>query len=123
MRASKVLVCRKRAGLSNAGLWEFPGGKCKHDESLEQALVRELEEELQVKTTINHLQGKSLGCSQYASDELTIDLCCYIVSEWQGEFALTDHDKIRWCSVSELRSVALSDADVPFIDRIESYMA
>ena len=42
--------------------------------------------------------------------------------DWRGEFMPTDHDKLQWCSIKELKLVGLSDADVPFIDRVQAYL-
>jgi len=121
-RADKVLVCRKKSGLPNAGLWEFPGGKRKPDETFEAALVREIDEELEVRIDACELQGKSLGRVVHNTGSVVIELHCFIVSLWQGDFILTDHDQIKWCDIAELRSTTLSDADVPFVDRIEDYL-
>lgn len=121
-RADEVLVCRKKTGLSNAGLWEFPGGKCNPGESLEAALSREVAEELHVSIDADQLSGSSLGYHVHDSGSILFELHCFVVSRWHGEFALTDHDKIKWCTVEKLRAVELSEADVPFVDRIEAYL-
>ncbi len=120
-QADKVLVCRKRAGLPNAGLWEFPGGKRNPDESYEAALAREIEEELHVQIDAAQLSECSLGHHIHNAGSVTIELNCFMVPQWRGEFALTDHDQIKWCGVEELRLMELSAADVPFVDRIEAY--
>lgn len=121
-QADQFLVCRKKSGLSNEGLWEFPGGKRKPDESLEAALVREVAEELSVCIKADQLAAHSLGNHKHNTGSATIELHCYVVTHWLGEFALTDHDQMQWCTLDELRTVALSEADKPFIDRIEAYM-
>lgn len=121
-RADKVLVCRKKSGLSNAGLWEFPGGKRDPGESLEQALVREVAEELSVHIDVSQLQGSSLGHVSHRAGSRNIELHCFMVSNWQGEFVLTDHDKIKWCSMAELKCLELSGADVAFVERVDNYL-
>ncbi len=112
--------------MSNAGLWEFPGGKRDPGESLEQALVREIAEELHVHIDAGQLQGYSLGhfihSTYHCTGSREIELHCFMVSDWQGEFVLTDHDQIKWCTVAELKSVELSGADVAFVDRIGDYL-
>ena len=117
-RDNKFLAARKKSGLSNAGQWEFPGGKRHPEESFEMALIREIAEELSVSIEV----GQSLGYHSHETNTLTIDLHCFVVCNWQGEFQPTDHDKLQWCSVDELKSLQLSDADVPFVDRISQYL-
>jgi len=64
-RDDKVLCLRRAAGRSMAGLWEFPGGKVERGESLPEALVREINEELQVDITV----GTYLGENRYTPDQ------------------------------------------------------
>ena len=112
----KYLACRRKPALSNGGLWEFPGGKQRTDESPAEALIREIQEELSVAPVI----GKSLGTSIHHYPGKSIELHCMFVSQWQGEFIPVDHDKLAWFSLDELVKLTMSDADVPFIARIES---
>ena len=63
----KLLVCQRKRGTSFAMMWEFPGGKVKPGETLEQALVRELEEELGTKATI----GSEVYRAQHRYAELS----------------------------------------------------
>lgn len=117
-RDDRVLACRKRAGLSNQGQWEFPGGKRNPEETFEAALIREIAEELGVSIVV----GRALGSYSHDTSTQTINLHCFVVSEWRGEFVPVDHDALRWCTVGELKLLGLSDADVPFIDRIDRYL-
>ena len=113
---NKYLACRRKAGLSNGGLWEFPGGKQNPDESPAQALLREIKEELTVTPVI----GESLGTSIHHYENKTIELHCMFVSQWQGDFVPVDHDMLEWFSLDALSQLPLSEADVPFIERIKS---
>ncbi len=117
-RRNKFLAARKKSGLSNAGQWEFPGGKRKSEETFEAALIREIAEELNVGIEV----GQSLGSYTHHTKSIDINLHCFIVRDWQGEFMPTDHDKLQWCSVEELKLVGLSAADVPFVDRLQAYL-
>jgi len=115
-RNEKYLACRKKPGLPNAGLWEFPGGKQHADESAVAALYREIREELGVTPII----GASLGSRLHHYDDKTINLHCFFVNQWQGEFVPVDHDKLQWFTLDELAALSMSAADIPFIDRIRS---
>ena len=118
LRDKKVLVARKKSGLSNEGQWEFPGGKRNSGETLKAALIREIAEELNVSIEA----GQSLGHYSHHTDTFIIELHCFIVLNWQGEFVPTDHDKLQWCSIEELKLLRLSEADIPFVDRIGVYL-
>lgn len=117
-RDKKFLAARKKSGLSNAGQWEFPGGKRKVAETFESALIREIAEELRVDIEV----GPSLGSYSHNTNAVKIELHCFVVSDWSGKFVPTDHDKLQWFSVDELQSLRLSDADVPFVERISDYL-
>lgn len=114
-RNGKYLVCRRKPGLSNAGQWEFPGGKRNPDECHAAALIREIDEELRVKIVV----GESLGSTTHRYSDKTIELHCFLVDIWSGDFVLTDHDDLQWHSIEQLRELRLSAADVPFVERIQ----
>ena len=103
-RDQKYLACRKKPGLPNAGLWEFPGGKQNTDESAVDALYREINEELGVTPLI----GASLGSLVHHYTDKSINLHCLFVHEWQGEFVPSDHDKLQWFTLDELAVLPMS---------------
>ena len=113
-RNNTFLTCRRSARLTGSGQWEFPGGKRESDETAAEALYREIAEELGVRIVV----GESLGRLTHRYADKTIRLECFLVSSWSGEFVLSDHDCMQWCSLDELAGMNLSAADVPFIDRI-----
>ncbi len=115
-RDEKYLTCRRKPGISNAGQWEFPGGKRKPDESHTATLIREIDEELHVKIVV----GESLGSVTHSYADKTIKLQCFLIEEWTGDFVLTDHDSLQWQSIEQLRELPLSAADVPFVERIRN---
>lgn len=102
-------------GLSNGGQWEFPGGKCHQGEDHHVALRREIKEELQVEVAI----GDSLGSYLHKYSDKTINLHCFLVQHWTGEFVPTDHDQLQWCDLHQLKTIGLSAADLPFVERLQ----
>ncbi len=116
-RHNQFLACKRKQGLSNAGQWEFPGGKRNTNEDFVSALVREIDEELQVQIVV----GDSLGSETYNYPDKIIELHCFIVEQWTGDFVPTDHDELQWCSIAQLATVNFSAADVVFVNRIRKH--
>ena len=114
MRDEQFLIARRKAGMSLAGFWEFPGGKLEPDESPEQALQRELKEEFSIDVTV----GDYVGRAEYDYDHIRIELIAYRAFIDEGEFELTDHDAIEWVTVERARTFELAPADIPILDQL-----
>ena len=108
----RVLASRRTEPPRLAGLWEFPGGKVEDGESDEQALVRELREELGLDAVVGERVGPDLPIG--ATAVLRVYLC-RIVS---GEPALVDHDEHRWLTAAELDDVRWIPVDLPVVDEL-----
>jgi 8-oxo-dGTP diphosphatase len=103
----RVLIARRRPGKHMAGKWEFPGGKIEPGESPEQALSRELEEELAVRARV----GELLCTTSYEGGGVSLELLVYRVLGFEGVPALLEHQEIRWVRPDELLSFDLADSD------------
>ena len=112
----KVLICRRKTGLKNGGLWEFPGGKREKGESLRECLERELFEELGVRAKAGEIFGEGL----YEYDYGTIKLIGFQTELESREFTLTDHDMIEWADIKKLSDFRLSEADIPFARKLKN---
>jgi 8-oxo-dGTP diphosphatase len=111
----RVLACRRAPHKSLAGLWEFPGGKVEPGESDEQALVREIREELGVQIEV----GDYLATSIEKAGELDIELAAYFVKLVAGTvLSSSDHDQLQWVSLDALDSVDWAPADIPLLANI-----
>ena len=118
IRENKVFIARKRPDKSNGGLWEFPGGKIQINESEEEALQRELIEELGLRVIIKQ-RLKSVK-HFYPEKSLNIELIpfvCEFVSMDSG--VMTDHDKYEWIGLKELDNYNMAAADTPIIGQIK----
>lgn len=109
VRDGRVLACRRAPGRTAAGQWEFPGGKVEAGETPEQALVREIREELGVDIRVGDLVDRTVT----DSGGVAIDLACYR-AELTGELptSSTDHDALLWVRTTELAALEWAAADV-----------
>ena len=110
----KILIVRRGSGQSGAGFWEFPGGKVELGESPEQALHREIEEELGIQIQVKNLIGEEVHHYPTKSIRLRI----YRAEALQEKLVLTEHDDFKWCLPSEIQLEELSAADRPFVSKI-----
>jgi 8-oxo-dGTP diphosphatase len=104
-----VLAARRTAPVALAGRWEFPGGKVEPDESPEDALVREIAEELGCRIELTGwLPGSAL-----IGDTHELRVACGVLT--QGEPSPTEHDLLRWVRAEELDAIDWLDPDRPFL--------
>ena len=111
----RVLIARRRPGVSQAGLWEFPGGKVRSGETPEQCLQREIQEELGVEIAV----GSFFGESVYAYEAETIRLLAYRVSVKSGEICLNDHAELAWVAMADIGGYRFCPADVPLVQKLQ----
>lgn len=107
----QFLACRRRIERVAGGLWEFPGGKVEAGESPEQALVREIAEELSVEVDrVRHFTTVDKG------DLRLIFMWAQLVGS--RPTISTDHDRLEWISAARLRSLSWAPADQVAVGRL-----
>jgi 8-oxo-dGTP diphosphatase len=111
-----VLASRRTEPPALAGRWEFPGGKVEPGENDEQALLRELREELRVEAEVGARLGGDLPIGSTAV--LRVYLCRLV----SGEPQLVDHDEHRWLSAAELLDVPWIPIDLPLVEELRSLL-
>ena len=97
------------------GMWEFPGGKIEPGESREDALKREIQEELGVDIYIKEL----LCTTEYDYPTFHLTMHCYLCSVVSGEIELREHKSARWLTKESLDSVEWLPADLDIIKKLK----
>ena len=115
-RDSKILLAQRPAQSDQAGLWEFAGGKVELDESQQQALVRELNEELGIEATV----GEYVASHQREVSGRIIHLHAWHVPDFHGTLQAHEHQALVWCTPEEALQYPLAPADIPLL---EAFMA
>ena len=95
--------------------WEFPGGKMEPGETCEQALARELKEELAIDVNV----GKFLCTVDYDYSTFHLTMHCFYCSVVGGELTLLEHEAAKWLKMTELHSVDWLPADVEVVSALE----
>ena len=97
------------------GMWEFPGGKIEPGESLQEALKREIQEELGVSIVID--QFFCTAEYEYTSFHLTMH--CYLCHIEVGEMMLHEHKSAKWLTTQSLACVEWLPADLEIVERLK----
>lgn len=110
----EVLVSRRHAHLHQGGLWEFPGGKIHADETVQQALARELAEEL----AITVLAAEPLIDIEHRYPDRHVRLEVWRVREYGGEPSHQEGQPIEWIHPRSMDPAAFPAANVPIIEAL-----
>ena len=108
VRAGQVLICQRRPDQPMALQWEFPGGKIEPGESPEQALVRELDEELGITAKIG---GRVTHIRHNYRHGGAVDLQFFAVQEFTGEIENRIFHQVKWVKLEELPTYDFLAAD------------
>jgi 8-oxo-dGTP diphosphatase len=112
VKDNKILCAQRGPNKSLAMMWEFPGGKIEENETPEEALVREINEEMNCEIKVGNKITTTVHEYEFAVIHLTTFYCELI----SGTPILTDHIKVKWLSTEQLLSVEWAPADVPTIE-------
>ncbi len=109
-----ILLALRGAHLHQGGRWEFPGGKVEAQETVLQALQRELHEELAIEVT----EAAPLMQLRYQYPEKLVLLDVWTVSRFAGDPRGVEGQPLRWVPVAQLADYHFPDANQPIVERI-----
>ncbi|ODT13853.1 MAG: NTP pyrophosphohydrolase [Kaistia sp. SCN 65-12] len=110
---NRILIAQRPEGKALAGLWEFPGGKVDAGETPEDALIRELREELGVETKTACLAPLTFASHTYDDFHLLMPL--YVCRRWTGFPQSLEGQALKWVRAKQLRDYPMPPADEPLI--------
>jgi 8-oxo-dGTP diphosphatase len=116
----RVLVTRRPEGKTMAGLWEFPGGKVEADETPEDALIRELEEELGLEIPSGCLAP--LAFASHAYDDFHVVILLYVCRKWRGSPRGREGQAVKWVRPLKLQAGEMPPADAPLIPALIEHL-
>ena len=117
----RVLLAQRPRGKQLEGLWEFPGGKIDAHERPEDALIRELREELGITVKAPCLAPLTFASHAYEDFHLLMPL--YVCRKWEGFVKPLDGQTLKWVRPKDLRAYPMPPADGPLIPHLVDLLA
>ena len=116
----QILIAKRPNKKHLSGFWEFPGGKLEKGESPENALVREVKEELNID--INNKCIAPLTFSEFNYEKFHLLLLLYVCRRWEGEPMSMEKNEIKWVKVNTLRQYKMPPADDSLIYSLQDLL-
>ena len=110
---NRVLLSKRPEGKQLAGLWEFPGGKVDAGETPEEALIRELDEELGIEVCDTCLAPFTFASHAYREFHLLMPL--FLCRNWEGDIIPREGQEIAWVRAKRLADYPMPPADAPLV--------
>lgn len=114
-KEGKIVIAKRNHKKAQGNLWEFPGGKIEAGEKREEALVRELQEEMGITIKVMEF----LGEKEYHYPEKTINLIVYTAVIEKGDISLLEHEEYQWIEKEELVNFKFAPADEFIVEKIK----
>ncbi len=118
LQNDKLLICQRPNFKDHPLKWEFPGGKIKNDETNEEALIREINEEL----SINIINYEDLISYNFNYKDLnkTVFINFYLINTFSGKVLNNFHKELKWIEIKDIREYDFLEGDLKIIEYISS---
>ena len=118
LQNNKLLICQRPNFKDHPLKWEFPGGKIKNDETNEEALIREINEEL----SINIINCEELISYNFNYKNLNkkVFIYFYLINNFSGKVLNNFHKELKWIEIKDIREYDFLEGDLKIIDHISS---
>ncbi len=118
IKDKKIFATQRGYGEFKDG-WEFPGGKVEKGEIPENAIVREIKEELDTEIKVKEY----FDTVEYDYPNFHLSMKCYICSVLSGKLELLEHEAAKWLDKDSLDSIAWLPADLGLVDKLKDYLS
>lgn len=116
----RVLLSKRPKGKTMAGLWEFPGGKVEKGETPEEALIREIKEELYLDISESCLAALTFASHRYSDFHLLMTL--FACRVWRGIVKPREGQEIKWVQPMRLGDYDMPPADRPLVSMLQDFL-
>ena len=116
----RLLLAQRPEGKSMAGFWEFPGGKVDPGETPEEAVIRELNEELGISTHTSCLAPMTFASHAYEDFHLLMPL--FVCRKWEGIPVGQEKQELAWVRPDQINKYQLPPADIPLVAQLRDYL-
>ena len=111
----KILITQRNLKKAQGGLWEFPGGKIEPNETKENAIVREIKEELEIDIEVESYLAEKV----FNYPEKDINLIALKCKKINGDIKLLEHEDYKWVDSSELNKYEFAPADIFIVESLK----
>ena len=120
VKDSKIFIAKRLPIGQMGGRWEFPGGKVEKDETLEEAIVREFEEEFSVKVSVGNIITKN----KFTHNGNDVELTAFeiFIKKEPLDWILTEHTEIDWIEPEKIPSLNFVDSDLLIYPDVLKYI-